>query len=82
MKLSVLVGVTQMVFGICLAAVNHVHFGEIDHLYLEFIPRLLFMLCTFGVSHETDDLQTICSLLISTRSAPPTHTDFVLPLSF
>jgi V-type H+-transporting ATPase subunit a len=62
MKLSVIIGVTQMLFGyyfkqlkniiyylgIILKGMNAFHFSEpIDFLF-EVIPQILFMVCTFG----------------------------------
>jgi len=37
-----------MTFGIVLSAFNHIYFSDHLGLYFEFIPQLLFMLCTFG----------------------------------
>ena len=48
MKASVLIGVTQMTFGILLSAANDRFFHDLPALYLEFVPRLLFLTCTFG----------------------------------
>jgi V-type H+-transporting ATPase subunit a len=48
MKLSVTLGVTQMLFGICIGALNNLYFRNSLAFYFEFIPRITFMLCTFG----------------------------------
>src|SRR5690348_8163894 len=48
MKLSIIIGVTQMVMGICMSAFNAMYFGHIVDVFAEFIPQLLFMLCLFG----------------------------------
>ncbi|XP_066465969.1 V-type proton ATPase 116 kDa subunit a 2 [Tiliqua scincoides] len=48
MKMSVIVGVVHMTFGVALGAFNHVHFKKKYNIYLVFIPQLLFMLCIFG----------------------------------
>ena len=48
MKASVIIGVTQMTFGLLLSAANHRFFHDRAALLLEFVPRLLFLLCTFG----------------------------------
>mmetsp|Transcript_18067 Transcript_18067/g.27098 ORF Transcript_18067/g.27098 Transcript_18067/m.27098 type:complete len:862 (-) Transcript_18067:165-2750(-) len=48
MKLSVILGVTQMTFGISLGALNHIREKDWLGLYFEWIPRMLFMICTFG----------------------------------
>lgn len=48
MKLSVILGVTQMVGGIFLSLVNAIHFGHGLDIVAEFIPQVLFMLSLFG----------------------------------
>jgi V-type H+-transporting ATPase subunit a len=48
MKTSVILGVTQMSFGIFLGLMNHIHFGDQISIWCEFLPQLTFMLCTFG----------------------------------
>lgn len=53
MKLAVTIGVAQMTFGIVLGAFNNIHFhvdstGLPASLFLEFIPRMTFLLATFG----------------------------------
>jgi len=48
MKLSIILGVTHMSFGICLGLANNLHFKDYSGILFEFIPRILFLLCTFG----------------------------------
>jgi len=48
MKLSVTLGVTQMLGGIFLSLLNAVHFGHGIDVIGEFIPQMLFMLALFG----------------------------------
>lgn len=48
MKLSVIIGVIQMCFGIGLGAINDIHFGHYSAIVFEALPRMLFMVCTFG----------------------------------
>eukprot|EP01052_Picozoa_sp_SAG31_P004212 SAG31_NODE_173_length_21354_cov_16.826112_5_plen_314_part_00 len=48
MKMSVLLGVAQMVFGIILKATNDLHFKRPLDLYCEFIPQMIFMNGIFG----------------------------------
>ena len=48
MKMAVIIGVTQMIFGISLGAFNYVYFKDYISLYSVWIPQMLFMTCTFG----------------------------------
>jgi len=48
MKMSVVLGVTQMVLGISLSFLNAIHFRKTVDIVCECIPQLLFMLSLFG----------------------------------
>nr|AAH06761.1 T-cell, immune regulator 1, ATPase, H+ transporting, lysosomal V0 protein A3 [Mus musculus]AAH85234.1 T-cell, immune regulator 1, ATPase, H+ transporting, lysosomal V0 protein A3 [Mus musculus] len=48
MKMSVILGVTHMAFGVFLSIFNHVHFGQSHRLLLETLPELIFLLGLFG----------------------------------
>ncbi|KAI1888214.1 hypothetical protein AGOR_G00182710 [Albula goreensis] len=48
MKMSVIIGVIHMTFGVCLSFFNYMHFGEVSSVFLVLIPELMFMLCLFG----------------------------------
>ncbi|GFO38895.1 V-type proton ATPase subunit a [Plakobranchus ocellatus] len=48
MKMAIILGVCQMLFGICLSIFNHVHFKHYIDILLEFVPELLFLGCLFG----------------------------------
>ncbi|KAM6944727.1 V-type proton ATPase 116 kDa subunit a isoform 2-T2 [Lycodopsis pacificus] len=48
MKMSVILGVIHMSFGVILSTYNHLHFRKKHNLYLVFLPELLFLLCLFG----------------------------------
>ncbi|XP_034869327.1 V-type proton ATPase 116 kDa subunit a isoform X1 [Mirounga leonina] len=48
MKMSVILGVTHMTFGVVLGVFNHVHFGQWHRLFLETLPELIFLLGLFG----------------------------------
>jgi len=48
MKLSIIFGVVQMVFGILLSALNAIYFKKPYNFYFEFVPQLIFMLSIFG----------------------------------
>ncbi|XP_031424648.1 T cell immune regulator 1, ATPase H+ transporting V0 subunit a3b isoform X2 [Clupea harengus] len=48
MKMSVIIGVIHMTFGVCLSFFNYVHFKQFSSIFLVLIPELMFMLCLFG----------------------------------
>ncbi|XP_053136196.1 V-type proton ATPase 116 kDa subunit a 2 isoform X2 [Hemicordylus capensis] len=48
MKMSIIIGVIHMTFGVLMGGVNHLHFRKKYNIYLVFIPQLLFMLSIFG----------------------------------
>ncbi|KAF7665525.1 hypothetical protein LDENG_00140260 [Lucifuga dentata] len=48
MKMSVILGIIHMSFGVILSVFNHLHFRKKHNLYLVFLPELLFLLCLFG----------------------------------
>ncbi|ESO84217.1 hypothetical protein LOTGIDRAFT_108161 [Lottia gigantea] len=48
MKMAVILGISQMVFGVCLSIFNHLHFKMIVCLFCEFLPELIFLLALFG----------------------------------
>ena len=48
MKLSILIGVFHMTFGIILSLVNHLKYKNWLNVFFKFIPELVFMVCSFG----------------------------------
>lgn len=48
MKLSIIIGVVHMLFGVCMSLPNHIHLRRKMNIILEFIPQFLFLLCLFG----------------------------------
>lgn len=48
MKLSVIVGITQMTFGLFIKLSNHIHERDWLSIYGEFIPQLIFMISFFN----------------------------------
>merc|ERR1719203_2434836 len=48
MKLSVIIGVTQMTYGLFLKLGNHLHEGDMVSVFFEFVPQLLFMVSFLG----------------------------------
>ncbi|XP_056672712.1 V-type proton ATPase 116 kDa subunit a 1 isoform X6 [Monodelphis domestica] len=48
MKMSVILGIIHMVFGVSLSLFNHIYFRKPMNIYLEFIPEILFITSLFG----------------------------------
>uniref|UniRef100_H9H7X4 V-type proton ATPase subunit a n=1 Tax=Monodelphis domestica TaxID=13616 RepID=H9H7X4_MONDO len=48
MKMSVILGILHMAFGVVLGVFNHIHFGQWHRLLLEFVPEVLFLGGLFG----------------------------------
>ncbi|XP_051888344.1 V-type proton ATPase 116 kDa subunit a [Pristis pectinata] len=48
MKMSVILGITHMTFGVVLGVFNHLHFKNNSNVYLVFLPELVFMISLFG----------------------------------
>ncbi|XP_037946314.1 V-type proton ATPase 116 kDa subunit a1-like [Teleopsis dalmanni] len=48
MKLSIIIGVLHMVFGVCMSVVNFVYFKRLSSIILEFVPQILFLCLLFG----------------------------------
>ncbi|XP_067084099.1 V-type proton ATPase 116 kDa subunit a isoform X2 [Osmerus mordax] len=48
MKMSVILGICQLSFGVILGVFNHLHFRNRFNIVLVFIPELLFLLSLFG----------------------------------
>lgn len=48
MKLSILIGVFHMTFGIILSFFNHYHEKKYINIFFQWIPEMIFMVCSFG----------------------------------
>ncbi|NXU45257.1 VPP3 ATPase, partial [Drymodes brunneopygia] len=48
MKMSVVLGIVHMGFGVILGVFNHLHFQQRYRLVLEFLPEMIFLLALFG----------------------------------
>ncbi|XP_043214096.1 V-type proton ATPase 116 kDa subunit a1-like isoform X3 [Amphibalanus amphitrite] len=64
MKISVLLGVLQMLFGVLLSVFNYRNFKQFSDLVTMFLPQVLFLLCLFGW------LCMLCLLKWTMYSAP------------
>ncbi|XP_046607212.1 V-type proton ATPase 116 kDa subunit a1-like isoform X1 [Neodiprion virginianus] len=47
MKLSIVIGVVHMIFGVCCSIINYVHFKKYASILLEFLPQLVFLMLLF-----------------------------------
>ncbi|XP_063909634.1 V-type proton ATPase 116 kDa subunit a 1-like [Zophobas morio] len=47
MKLSIIIGVIHMIFGVCVSVVNFVHFRKYSSIILEFLPQILLLCFLF-----------------------------------
>ncbi|XP_069484846.1 V-type proton ATPase 116 kDa subunit a 4-like [Ambystoma mexicanum] len=48
MKMSVILGIIHMVFGVILSIFNHIHFKRKINVVLQFLPEMIFIMCLFG----------------------------------
>ncbi|XP_031749791.1 V-type proton ATPase 116 kDa subunit a isoform X2 [Xenopus tropicalis] len=48
MKMSVVLGIIHMTFGVALSLLNHIYFKKPLNIYLGFIPEMIFMTTLFG----------------------------------
>ncbi|XP_030643672.1 V-type proton ATPase 116 kDa subunit a [Chanos chanos] len=48
MKMSIIIGVIHMTFGVCLSFFNYKQAKDVSSVILVLVPELMFMLCLFG----------------------------------
>jgi len=48
MKVSIIIGVIHMTFGVCLSYWNATYFKKPLNIFAEFIPQIIFLSCMFG----------------------------------
>ncbi|CAH0729135.1 unnamed protein product, partial [Brenthis ino] len=47
MKISIIIGVFHMLFGVCMSLWNHLYFKRRISIYVEFIPQIMFLMLLF-----------------------------------
>ncbi|XP_013164750.1 PREDICTED: V-type proton ATPase 116 kDa subunit a isoform 1 isoform X2 [Papilio xuthus] len=47
MKISIIIGVFHMLFGVCMSLWNHIYFKRRISIYVEFIPQIIFLTVLF-----------------------------------
>lgn len=47
MKISIIIGVFHMLFGVCMSLWNHIYFKRRISIYVEFIPQIMFLTLLF-----------------------------------
>ncbi|XP_075401377.1 V-type proton ATPase 116 kDa subunit a 3 [Tenrec ecaudatus] len=77
MKMSVVLGVIHMTFGVVLGVFNHVHFGQYHRLLLEFLPQLIFLLGLFGYLVFMVTYKWLCITVAKAASAPSILIHFI-----
>ncbi|KAJ8260689.1 hypothetical protein COCON_G00164120 [Conger conger] len=77
MKMSVILGVLHMTFGVVLGVFNHLHFRQKLNLYLVFLPELLFLLCLFGYLGFMIVYKWLAFSVTDSRTAPSVLVHFI-----
>ncbi|XP_029427146.1 V-type proton ATPase 116 kDa subunit a isoform X2 [Rhinatrema bivittatum] len=77
MKMSVILGVTHMTFGVILGFFNHLHFKKKFSIYLVFLPELIFMLSVFGYLVFMIVYKWLAYSAENSRSAPSILIHFI-----
>ncbi|XP_021113283.1 V-type proton ATPase 116 kDa subunit a isoform X3 [Heterocephalus glaber] len=77
MKMSVILGIIHMTFGVILGIFNHLHFRKKFNIYLVSVPELLFMLCIFGYLIFMIVYKWLAYSATTSREAPSILIDFI-----
>lgn len=77
MKMSVILGIIHMSFGVVLSVFNHLHFRRRFNIYLMFLPELLFLLCLFGYLVFMIVYKWLVFTVRETHSAPSILIQFI-----
>ncbi|XP_036619814.1 V-type proton ATPase 116 kDa subunit a3 [Trichosurus vulpecula] len=77
MKMSVILGILHMTFGVILGVFNHLHFRQRHRLLLEFLPEMLFLLGLFGYLVFMIAYKWLCFPAASAPKAPSILIHFI-----
>ncbi|XP_063051670.1 V-type proton ATPase 116 kDa subunit a [Engraulis encrasicolus] len=77
MKMSVILGVIHMLFGVILGVFNHLHFRRKFCVYLVFVPEFLFLVCMFGYLVFMVVYKWLAFSVKESRSAPSILIHFI-----
>ncbi|XP_072495447.1 V-type proton ATPase 116 kDa subunit a 3 isoform X2 [Notamacropus eugenii] len=77
MKMSVILGILHMTFGVILGVFNHLHFRQPHRLLLEFLPEMLFLLGLFGYLVFMIAYKWLCFSAASSPRAPSILIHFI-----
>ncbi|XP_056390229.1 V-type proton ATPase 116 kDa subunit a 2 isoform X1 [Hyla sarda] len=77
MKMSIILGVIHMTFGVVLSVFNYLHFKKKFSVFLVFLPELLFMMCIFGYLVFMVVLKWLSWSAANSRKAPSILLHFI-----
>ncbi|KAM5237711.1 V-type proton ATPase 116 kDa subunit a 2 [Ctenodactylus gundi] len=77
MKMSVILGVVHMTFGVVLGIFNHLHFQKKFNVYLVSVPELLFLLGIFGYLLFMIVYKWLAYSAATSQTAPSILIDFI-----
>ncbi|KAG8434859.1 hypothetical protein GDO86_012993 [Hymenochirus boettgeri] len=77
MKMSVILGVCHMTFGVCLSVFNFVHFNKKYRIIVITLPEILFLLCLFGYLVFMVVYKWIAWTVVNAESAPSILIHFI-----